>query len=69
MEKIKSELIDMLSAIHEVGFRESLVCDDELTSLLMTIGDELKIDPDEYLQDDTQNSGWIPDEQQAGCIA
>ena len=49
MEKIKSELIDMLSAIHEVGFRESLVCDDELISLLMAIADQLGIDPDEYL--------------------
>ena len=49
MDKIKSELIDMLSAIHEVGFRESLVCDDELTSLLMTIADQLEIEPDEYL--------------------
>ena len=68
METIKNELIDMLSAIHVVGFRESLVCDDELTSLLMAIADELEIDPDEYLQDDTRNSGWIPDEQQAGYI-
>ena len=49
METIKSELIDMLSAIHEVGFRESLVCDDELTSLLMAIADQLEIEPDEYL--------------------
>ena len=69
MEKIKSELIDMLKAIHVVGFRESLVCDDELIHLLMAIADELEIDPDEYLQDDTQNSGWIPEEQQAGYIA
>ena len=69
MERIKSELIDMLSAIHEVGFRESLVCDDELIYLLMAIADKFGIDPDEYLQDDTQNSGWIPDEQQAGYIA
>ena len=58
METIKNELIDMLSAIHVVGFRESLVCDDELTSLLMAIADELEIDPDEYLQDDTRTSGW-----------
>ena len=49
MEKIKSELIDMLSAIHVVGFRESLVCDDELISLLMAIADQLEIEPDEYL--------------------
>ena len=69
MERIKSELIDMLSAIHEVGFRESLVCDDELIYLLMAIADKFGIDPDEYLQDDTRNSGWIPDEQQAGYIA
>ena len=49
METIKNDLIDILSAIHVVGFRESLVCDDELTSLLMAIADELKIDPDKYL--------------------
>ena len=68
METIKNDLIDILRAIHVVGFRESLVCDDELISLLMAIADQLEIEPDEYLQDDTQNSGWIPDEQQAGYI-
>ena len=68
MERIKSELIDMLKAIHVVGFRESLVCDDELNHLLMDIADKFGIDSDEYLQDDTQGSGWIPDEEQAGYI-
>ena len=67
MERIKSDLIDMLRAIHEVGFRDSLVCDDELISLLVDIAGELGIDPDEYIQ--TQNSSWIPDEQLAGYIA
>ena len=69
MEKIKSELIDILKAIHVVGFRESLVCDDELIHLLMAIADQMGIDPDKYLQDETQGSGWIPEEQQAGYIA
>ena len=69
MERIKSDLIDMLRAIHEIGFRESPVCDDELISLLVDIANELGIDPDEYItQEDTQNSGWIPDEQLAGYI-
>ena len=49
METIKNDLIDILSAIHVVGFRESLVCDDELISLLMAIADQLEIEPDEYL--------------------
>ena len=69
MDKTQEDLIDILKAIHVVGFRESLVCDDELIHLLMAIADQLGIDPDKYLQDDTQNSGWIPDEQQAGYIA
>ena len=69
MERIKSDLIDMLRAIHEIGFRESPVCDDELISLLVDIANELGIYPDEYItQEDTQNSGWIPDEQLAGYI-
>lgn len=70
MERIKQDLIDILSAIHGIGFRDSLVCDDELTSLLIDIANELGIDPDEYItQEDTENSSWIPDEQLAGYIA
>ena len=69
VKRVKQDLIDMLRAIYGIGFRDSLVCDDELTSLLVDIANELGIDPDEYLtQEDTENSSWIPDEQLAGYI-
>lgn len=68
-ERIKQDLISMLRAIQDGGFRESNVTDYELDDLLMDIADALGIDPSKYRQDDTQNSGWIPDEQQAGYIA
>ena len=48
MERIKTDLIDMLKAIQDVGFRESNVCDDDLEMLLTDIAEELGIPADDY---------------------
>lgn len=47
-DRIKQDLIEMLKAIREVGFRESNVCDDELEYLLIDIAGELGIEVEDY---------------------
>ena len=56
---IKTDLIDILKAIQEIGFRESNVCDDELEMLLTSIAEELGIPADAYQID--HDEIWYPE--------
>ena len=46
--RTKQDLIEILKAIQPYGFRESLVCDDELEHLLTDIAEDYGINPDTY---------------------
>ena len=58
MTAIKQDLIDILKATQDVGFRESNVCDDELQSLLTDLADELGIPAGDYHVDLDHEKTW-----------
>ena len=46
--RTKQDLIEILKAIQPYGFRESLVCDDELEHLLTDIAEDYGISAEDY---------------------